>query len=220
MARRINYIPRTAKIALALAVVWAVASTGGCVALYTEMQEKEEKWAEERTALANEVAVLKDRNATLDRNIVALNIDLAGLRKSGKGLTELQSMIKAAENKLQTATARRENTVVEAAAAKRSLSAANQSLAETRKALDDHKTRIARRRAEIEAAEARLDDLRRAAKAADARIDEARNTLAKLKTDIIAREKDMQAMETNLQSARTSLDGAIDRIDKVRKPGS
>lgn len=204
---------KTAKIVLAITAVWAVASTGGCVALYAEMQANEEKWAQERTALSEEVAALKDRNSTLDRNIVALNITVAGLHESGKGLTELRAMVKAAEGKLNTTTARRRKAVVEAATARESLD-------EIRTALSGHKTRIAQRRAEIEAAEARLDDLRTAAKSADARIDEAQKTLVAMKTDILAREKNLKALETNLQSARTSLDEAIDRIDKARKPGS
>ena len=36
------------------------------------MQEKEEKWAEERTALANEVAVLKDEMPVLEQREQAL----------------------------------------------------------------------------------------------------------------------------------------------------
>jgi chromosome segregation ATPase len=234
-------LTRTAKIALTLTAVWAVVSTGGCVALYAEMQEKEKKWAQERTALTDEyaaladknsqltaenaalseakdalsgnVAALKTRNTQLDEKVARLNKENSDLRQSGKGLAELQTMIKAAETKLQTATAHRKKVVIEVAAARKSLD-------ETRAALNDNKARIAERRAEIEAAESRLDDLRAAAQSADARIVEARKMLAKLKADFLAREKNIRVLETDLQSARTSLGDAIDRIDKTRKPGS
>jgi len=203
----------TAKIALAVTVVWAVASTGGCVALYAEMQAKEEAWAQERSNLSDEVAALKSRNTVLDGKIALLAKENVGLRQSGDGLAEIQGKIKAAERKLHATTARHEKLVIEVAEAKKSLD-------EARTALNEHKSRIAQQRAEIEAAERRLADLRSAAKSADARIGEAKNSLATLKSDIAAREKDIHTLETNLQSARTSLGNAIDRIDKARKPGS
>ena len=206
-------LSNTAKTALAITVVWAVASTGGCVALYAEMQAKEQEWAQERTELSDEVAALKSRNTEMDGKIESLSKENASLRQSGKGLAALETKIEVAERKLHATSARHEKLVIEAAAAKKSLD-------EVRTALNEHKSRIAERRAEIEAAEQRLDDLRSAAKSADTRIDEAKKTLTALKTDIAAREKVIRSLETNLQSAQTSLSDAIDRIDKARKPGS